>query len=177
MQHGEHSQRMRNEKSHGASPDPPVVQIITDCPKDFSKSKKDGNWWTFCLQTSCYDQKFIFAKRTTQKIHFYPSANKNKFFFAKLATEFLQLSSAICLEASTQMTLKSSSEILLLGLWRLIKSLRTGGRALKHSCIWNPMHIYNLGILWCHGKKCRTTGALFSWILFLISCISAVSNG
>lgn len=37
-----------------------------------------------------YDQKLIFAKKTTQTIYLYTSGNKTKFSFAKLATEFLR---------------------------------------------------------------------------------------
>lgn len=48
----------------------PRYKLTLICPKNSSKSKKDGNWWTLCLQTSCYDdQKFICAKRTMQKPH------------------------------------------------------------------------------------------------------------
>lgn len=82
-------------------------------------------------------------QRRPGKHYNYISANKTKLSFAKLAT-FCDPSNTICLEASTQVTLKGSIGILLLGLWRLIKSLITGGRALKHSCIRNHMHIYNL---------------------------------
>lgn len=45
----------------------PWYKLTLICPKNFSKSKKDGNKWTLCLQRSFYDQKFIFAKRTIQK--------------------------------------------------------------------------------------------------------------